>query len=61
MYAIHSSFKELPFIDFTRSVIDPEPQNSITSHNCSTWRPADEGSFLMKAAKYVAIFGCDEY
>lgn len=32
MYAIQSSFRELPFVFFTRSVTDPAPQNSITSY-----------------------------
>lgn len=31
MYAIQSSFRELPLVFFTRSVTDPAPQNSITS------------------------------
>lgn len=32
MYAIQSSFRELPLVFFTRSVTDPAPQNSITSY-----------------------------
>lgn len=31
MYAIQSSFSEFPLVFFTRSVIEPAPQNSITS------------------------------
>ncbi len=31
MYAIHSSFRVFPLVFFTRSVIEPAPQNSITS------------------------------
>lgn len=31
MYAIQSSFRELPLVFFTRSVTDPAPQNSMTS------------------------------
>lgn len=32
IYAIQSSFRELPFVFFTKSVTDPAPQNSITSY-----------------------------
>lgn len=32
MYAIQSSFRELPLVFLTRSVTDPAPQNSITSY-----------------------------
>lgn len=31
IYAIQSSFRVFPFVFFTRSVIEPAPQNSITS------------------------------
>lgn len=48
MYAIHSSFSEAPFVDLTRSVMEPLPQNSITSHSWSCL-PVDDGSFLMNA------------
>lgn len=34
IYAIQSSFRVFPFVFFTRSVIEPAPQNSITS--CKT-------------------------
>lgn len=33
MYAIQSSFKLLPLVFLTRSVIEPAPQNSMT--NCT--------------------------
>ena len=36
MYAIHSSFRALPFVALTRSVTDPAPQNSITSYTGDT-------------------------
>lgn len=36
MYAIQSSFRVFPFVFFTRSVIEPAPQNSITSCKTNT-------------------------
>lgn len=36
IYAIQSSFRVFPFVFFTRSVIEPAPQNSITSCKTNT-------------------------
>ena len=46
MYAIQSSFKLWPLVDLTRSVTEPAPQYSMTSHN---WSSFPGGLFLIKA------------